>query len=75
MDGSFIEDIAERGNAIVATATAIFTGLIDGATKFAQDNGGGGNGPGSGWRRKEDVHHGPHDDETSWTKIETLIQA
>ena len=54
MDGSFIEDIAERGNAIVAAATAIFTGLIDGATKYAQDHGGGGNGPGSGWRRKED---------------------
>ena len=54
IDGSFIEDIAERGNAIVAAATAIFTGLIDGATKYAQDHGGGGNGPGSGWRRKED---------------------
>ena len=54
IDGSFIEDIAERGNAIVAAATAIFTGLIDGATKYAQDHGGSGNGPGSGWRRKED---------------------
>ena len=54
IEGSFIEDIAERGMEIVATSTAIFMGLIDGATKFSQENGGGGNGPGSGWRRKED---------------------
>ena len=53
MEGSFFEDVAQRGEQIAAVAAALFLGYIDQATTFAQGNGGGG-GPGSGWGRDKD---------------------
>lgn len=54
MDDSVIMELAERGNEIAATATALFLGFVDKATDYAESNGGGGASPGSGWGRKED---------------------
>lgn len=54
MDDSVIMELAERGNEIAATATALFLGFADKATNYAESNGGGGASPGSGWGRKED---------------------
>jgi len=54
LEDSIIVDLAERGNDIAATATALFLGFVDKATDYAESNGGGGGNPGSGWGRKED---------------------
>ncbi len=54
MEGTFIEDIAERGNQIAAVTVSLFNNYIDEATKFAESHGGGGGGPGSGWGKDRD---------------------
>ena len=54
MEDSVIMELADRGNQIAATATALFMGFVDKATNYAESNGGGGASPGSGWGRKED---------------------
>lgn len=53
-DGSIIEDMAQRGNEIVAVGAALFLGYIDKATSFAANSGGGGGGSTSGWGKKDD---------------------
>ena len=53
LDGSIIEDMAQRGNEIVAVGAALFLGYIDQATRFAEGSGGGG-GSISGWGKKDD---------------------
>ena len=54
IEGSVIEELAERGSEITAVAASLFLGYIDQATTFAQSSGGGGGGPGSGWGKKDD---------------------
>ena len=54
LEDSVLVEMADHGNEIAATATALFLGYVDKATTFAESNGGGGASPGSGWGRKED---------------------
>ena len=54
LDGSIIEDMAQRGNEIVAVGAALFLGYIDQATRFAEGSGGGNSIPESGWGKKDD---------------------
>ena len=58
LEGSFFEDMAQRGEQMAACAAALFLGYLDAATKIAQSGGGGGGNTG-GWRRRKD-----EDDET-----------
>ncbi len=53
MEGSFIDDAAQRGEEIAAVAAALFLGYIDQATTFAHGAGGGG-GSGGNWGRDKD---------------------
>jgi len=54
LDGSIIEDMAQRGNEIVAVGAALFLGYIDQATRFAEGSGGGGGVSTSEWGKKDD---------------------
>lgn len=54
MEGSALEDVAQRGEEIAGVAAALFLGYIDQATTFAQSSGGGGGGSSKGWGRKKD---------------------
>ena len=54
LDGSVIEDAAERGAEIIAVTAALYMGSIEQAMNFAQSRGGGGSSPGSGWGRRPD---------------------
>lgn len=54
LDGSIIEDMAQRGNEIVAVGAALFLGYIDQATRFAEGSGGGGGDSTSEWGKKND---------------------
>lgn len=51
-DESIFQDMAERGNEIIAVTAALYMGSVEQATNFAQSRGGGGGGLGSGWGRK-----------------------
>jgi predicted nucleic acid-binding Zn-ribbon protein len=53
LDGSIIEDMAQRGNEIVAVGAALFLGYIDQATRFAEGSGGGGGDSTSEWGKKD----------------------
>lgn len=53
MEGSFFEDVAQRGEQMAAIGAALFLGYVDAATQIAQSAGGGGS-PGSGWGRDKD---------------------
>lgn len=53
LEGSFFEDVAQRGEEIAAIGAALFLGYVDAATQIAQSGGGGG-GNTSGWGRKKD---------------------
>lgn len=53
MEGSFFEDLAQRGEQMAAVSAALFLGYIDAATQIAQSGGGGGS-PGIGWGRDKD---------------------
>ena len=53
LEGSFFEDVAQRGEEIAAIGAALFLGYIDAATRIAQSGGGGGGNTG-GWGRKKD---------------------
>lgn len=44
LDGTLLEDIAERGEDILKCAGMLFAGYVDGATTFAEGHGGGGGG-------------------------------
>ena len=52
-NNSILDDMAQRGNEVVAVAAALFLGYIDKATEFAQVRGGG-SGPGKGWGKDKD---------------------
>ena len=54
VDGSIIEDMAERGNEIVSVAGMLFLGYLDAAGNIAKKSGGGGDAPKSGWGKNED---------------------
>jgi len=54
IDGSFIEDIAQRGVSIAAVSCCLFLGYVEDATGHAQECGGGGGSPSGGWGRKDD---------------------
>ena len=54
LEDSVLVEMADHGNEIAATATALFLGYVDKATNYAESNGGGGASPGTGWGRKED---------------------
>ena len=53
LEGSFFEDLAQRGEQMAACAAALFLGYVDAATNIAHDSGGGG-GDTSGWGRGKD---------------------
>ena len=53
MEGSFFEDVAQRGEQMAAIGAALFLGYVDAATQIAQSAGGGGS-PTSGWGRDKD---------------------
>ena len=54
MEDSLLEDIAQRGNDIAAVAATLFLGYVEQAMNYAQECGGGGNNPGTGWGRDKD---------------------
>lgn len=54
LDGSFINDMTQRGMNIVVCAAILSMGMVDQATTFAQNCGGGGGGAGGDWGRRED---------------------
>ena len=51
-DESIFQDMAERGNEIIAVTAALYMGSVEQAMNFAQSRGGGGCGPDSSWGRK-----------------------
>jgi len=51
-EDTLLMDVAERGQSMVAVASALFLGYVDQATEFAKTHGGGG-GPGTGWGRRD----------------------
>lgn len=53
LDGTFLADVAQRGEEIAGVAAALFLGYIDQATTFAQNSGGGG-GSAAGFGRNKD---------------------
>jgi uncharacterized coiled-coil protein SlyX len=57
---TMLMDIAERGEHILACATFLFAGYVDGATKIAESHGGGGGGCSKDWGRN------PDEDERAW---------
>lgn len=54
LDGTLLEDLAERGEDILKCAGMLFAGYVDGATTFAEGHGGGGGGSDLAWGRKDD---------------------
>ena len=54
LDESVLQEMAQRGDEIIAVATALSLGYIESATTFAETHGGGGGSPGSGWGRDDD---------------------
>ena len=61
-EGSTFEEVAQHANEVVAVASALFMGYLDGAISFAKSHGGGGDRPGSGWGRDND------DDDEMWRR-------
>jgi DNA repair exonuclease SbcCD ATPase subunit len=61
-DGSMFDEMAENANEVIAVASALFMGYLDGAVSFAKGHGGGGSSPGSGWGRDKD------DDDEMWRR-------
>ncbi|MCR4582513.1 MAG: plasmid recombination protein [Prevotella sp.] len=53
LEGSFFEDVAQRGEHMAAVGAALFLGYLDAATQIAQSGGGGGS-PDTGWGRNKD---------------------
>lgn len=54
LDGTLLEDLAERGEDILKCAGMLFAGYVDGATTFAEGHGGGGGGSDLPCGRKDD---------------------
>lgn len=61
-DGSIFDQMAENANEVIAVASALFMGYLDGAVSFAESHGGGGDSPGSDWGRDKD------DDDETWRR-------
>lgn len=61
-DGTFLQDMTSRGMNIIACAAVLSMGMVDQATTFAQNCGGGGGHPGSGWGKD------PKEDECEWMR-------
>ena len=61
-DDSLLQDMSKQGMQIVACAALLSIGLVDKATTFAQNYGGGGHGSGSGWGKD------PDEDERQWIR-------
>ena len=59
---SIVEDLAMRANDIVAVATALSLGYVERAATYAEEHGGGGSTPESGWGRT------PDDNDENWRK-------
>lgn len=53
-DGSFLQDISDKGVEIIQVSACLYLGYLDKATSVAQSCGGGGGSPGSGWGKKDD---------------------
>lgn len=58
-DGTFLQDMSQRGVNVIACASLLAVGMIDGATDYAERCGGGGTTCDNNWRRDpdEDEHH------------------
>ena len=61
-DDTLLQDMSSRGMQIVACAALLSMGMVDKATTFAENCGGGGGHPGSGWGRD------PEEDEQQWLR-------
>ena len=61
-DDTLIQDMASRGMNVIACAALLSMGMVDRATTFAQNCGGGGGHAGSGWRRRTD------EDDQAWIR-------
>ena len=61
-DGSLFGEVAQHANEVVAVASALFMGYLDGAVSFAKTHGGGSDSPGSDWGRDKD------DDDEMWRR-------
>ena len=60
LDGTMFDIMSNSASEVIATATALFFGYLEQATKISQGGGGGGN-PGTGWGRDDD-------DDDKWAK-------
>ena len=54
LDGSVIEDAAQRGAEIIAVTAALYMGSVEQAINFAETRGGGGTSPDNNWGRRPD---------------------
>ncbi len=61
-DDTLIQDMASRGMNVIACAALLSMGMVDRATTFAQNCGGGGGHAGSGWGRR------PDEDDQAWIR-------
>ena len=61
-DDTFLQDMSRRGLNIVACAALLSMGMVDQATTFAENCGGGGAHSSSGWGRN------PKDDDREWMR-------
>jgi len=59
---SLIQDMCQKGNHIIACAALLSLGLVDQATNFAMNTGGGGGSQLGGWGREKD------EDENTWLR-------
>ena len=62
LDDSLLMDMSSRGMRIVTCAALLSMGMIDQATTFAENCGGGGGDPGQGWGKD------PDEDEREWLR-------
>ena len=60
LDDSLLQDMTRQGAGIITCAALLFVGMVDQATTFAENKGGGGGHPGGGWGRD------PEEDERAW---------
>jgi predicted nucleic acid-binding Zn-ribbon protein len=61
-DGSFLQDLAEHGEAFLKCAAMLFVGYVDGATTIAKNSGGGGASSSTPWGRDDD------EDDRRWAR-------
>ncbi len=61
-DDSLLQDMSRRGQKIIACAALLFLGMVDQATTFAENHGGGGGNSRGDWGRD------PEEDERQWLR-------